>query len=182
MAAASIAATVSAIAVPQLLVAADNYRTLGAVRYISAKLQLARAEAIARNANVAIRFVQSGSFYDYTVYQDGNGNGVLARDIQRNIDLEVHPAERLSSQFGGVEFGVLPALPPVDPGGSVPDTDPIKLGSSNMVSFSSMGTATAGSLYILGPRKSQYAIVIYGETGKTRIMKYDMQSGQWRPL
>jgi len=182
MAALSIAATVTAIAVPQLLAAIDNFRTLGAVRYVATRLQLARMEAIARNANVAIRFVQSGSSYDYTVYQDGNGNGVMSRDIQRNIDQEVHPAERLSSQFSGVDFGVLPGLPPIDPTGAAPGADPIKLGASNMVSFSSMGTSTAGSLYVLGRRSSQYAIVIYGETGKTRILKYDQRIGQWRPL
>jgi len=182
MAAAAVAATVTAIAVPQLLIAADNYRTLAAVRYVSTRLQLTRAEAIARNANVAVRFLQSGSSYECAVYQDGNGNGVLARDIQRRVDPEIHAAERLSSQFSGVEFGVLPGLPPADPAGSAPGADPIKLGASNIVSFSSMGTATSGSLYILGPRQTQYAIVIFGETGKTRILKYDLGSGQWRAL
>jgi len=179
---AGVAATVCAAATPQLLATLDDSRTLGAARYLSTRLQQTRMEAVARSANVAMRFTAAGPSYAYIVYQDGNGNGVLSRDIQRGIDREIHAAERLPDQFAGVDFGAMAALPPADPSGTAPGSDPIRLGASDMVSFSAMGTCTAGTLYIRGRRNAQYAVRIYGETAKTRILKYDPRNRTWRTL
>jgi prepilin-type N-terminal cleavage/methylation domain-containing protein len=177
-----VTATVAAGGVPQLLAATDALQAVGAVRYVAARLQQTRMEAVMRSANVAIRFVPDGGSYSYAVYQDGNGNGVSSRDIQRGVDTEIHPAEKLPDAFSGVDFGVMPSLPPADPGGTVPGTDPIKLGSSNMVSFSSSGTSSTGTLYVLSRQHTQYAVVIFGDTGKTRVLQYDLKSRQWRSL
>ena len=43
------------------------------------------------------------------------------------------------------------------------------------------GTATSGSLYILGPGHAQYAIRVFGETAKVRILRFDVRSGRWLP-
>ncbi|HEX4348509.1 MAG TPA: GspH/FimT family pseudopilin [Vicinamibacterales bacterium] len=177
-----IAAASTAIAVPQVLATIDDSRALAAARYLSTRLQQTRTEAVLRTKNVALRVTQAGASYSYTVYQDGNGDGVLARDIQRGVDTVVHPAEALSSLFSGVDFGALPGLPAADSGGSAPGSDPVKLGSGNMVSFTATGTSSTGSLYILGRRGAQYALVVYGETGRTRLSKWDALNHQWRPL
>lgn len=177
-----IVGTLSAMATPQLLVTIDDSRALGAVRYMSTRLQETRMEAVTRNANVAMRFTQASGVYGYTVYQDRNGNGVLSRDIQRGVDSAIHPVERLPDQFTGIDFGALPGIPPADPSGTAPGSDPIRLGSSDMVSFTAMGTSSTGSLYIRGRRNAQYAILIYGETGKTRILKYNSRNRDWKTL
>jgi type II secretory pathway pseudopilin PulG len=177
-----VASTLSAMATPQLLVTIDDARAIGAVRYVSTRLQQTRMEAVTRNVNVAMRFTQADGAYGYTVYRDGNGNGVLSRDIQRGVDAPIHAIERLPDQFTGVDFGALEGLPPADGSGSAPGTDPIRLGSSDMVSFTAVGTSTTGTLYIRGQRNTQYAIVIFGETGKTRIVKYDASIRGWRTL
>ena len=83
--------------------------------------------------------------------------------------------------FAGVDFGALPGLPPVDPGGTPPGTDPIRLGSGNILTFTPLGTASTGSLYVRGRRNSQYVIRIIGETGKTRVLKFDLVSQEWKP-
>ena len=175
-------ATLGGVAVPQTLVALDDFRAAGAARYVSARLQRARMDAVMRSADVAIKFTQTASGYTYAVYVDGNRNGVRTIDITRNIDRELMPAERLADQFSGVDFGALPNLPAVDPGGTPPGTDPVRLGSSNMASFSARGTSSTGTLYIRGRGTSQYAIRIFGETGKTRILKFDPQGRRWSPL
>src|SRR5437867_3729651 len=82
----------------------------------------------------------------------------------------------------GVDFGALPNLAAVDQGGTAPGTDPVRLGLSNMASFSANGTSSTGTLYVHGRGTSQYAIRIYGETGKTRILKFEMTTRQWKPL
>jgi prepilin-type N-terminal cleavage/methylation domain-containing protein len=178
----AIVGTVTAMATPAVLATVDDSRALAAAHYISTRLQQTRMEAVARTSNVAVRFVPIGSTYAYTVYQDGNGDGVLNRDIQSGVDGAIHAAERLGDQFPGVDFGVLPSLPPADPTGTAPGADPIKLGSSNMASFTPAGTSSSGTIYIRGKGNAQYAVVVYGETGKTRTVKFNVTSRQWGPL
>jgi hypothetical protein len=51
-----------------------------------------------------------------------------------------------------------------------------------MVVFTPLGTATAGSLYILGGTRRQYALRIFAETGRSRVLRFDARSGTWTPL
>jgi len=50
-----------------------------------------------------------------------------------------------------------------------------------MAAFDPRGTSTTGSLYVRC-RNAQYVIRIFGETGKTRILKFDLGGRIWRPL
>ena len=177
-----VVATLGGIAVPQTLVALDDIRAAGAARYLSGRLQRARIEAVMRSADVAIRFTPTAAGYSYAMFVDGNRNGVRSADITRNVDRQLLFSERLSDQFPGVDFGALPNLPPVDPGGTAPGTDPVRLGSSNMATFSANGTSSTGTLYIRGRGTSQYAVRIFGETGKTRMLKFEPRTGRWNPL
>ena len=174
-------ATVSAMAVPQSLSALDDTRTAGAARYIAARLQRARTEAIARSANVGVKFTLAGGHYLYGVYVDGNGNGVRTSEIASGVDAEIVAPERLSDQFPSVDFGALPDLPAVDAGGTPPGSDPIRLGTSNLASFSAQATASSGSVYVRGQR-AQYVVRLYGDTARTRILRFDTRTRQWRPL
>ena len=173
--------TLGAIAGPQLLAGVDDVRAAGAVRYVSGRLQRARMEAVARSVDVALQFVQTSGGYTYAEYRDGNGNGIRTRDIQRGVDPQITAVERLPDQFAGVDFGVLPGLPAVDSGGAAPGTDPIKLGLSNILTFTALGNSSSGSLYVRGRRNAQYVIRVFGETGKTRVLKFDGRARQWRP-
>ena len=137
-------------------------------------------EAVKRSADVALQFVQTSQGYTYTVYVDGNGNGIRTLDIQRGEDPRLSSVEHLDDNFAGVDFGVLPGLPPVDAGSAAPGTDPIKLGSSSILTFTAVGTSSSGSLYLRGQRNLQYVIRILGETGKTRVLKFDQRARQWK--
>jgi hypothetical protein len=175
------AATVTGVAVPETLATLDDSRTLAAARYVSVRLQRTRMEAVSRNGSAALRFSRTSDHYDFTLYADGNRNGVLSRDIQSGVDGVVQPADRLRDHFAGVDFGAVPDLPPVDSSSAAPGSDPIRLGSSDMVTFTSTGSASSGSLYIRGRRGTQYVVRVYGETGKTRILKFNSGRGQWMP-
>jgi type II secretory pathway pseudopilin PulG len=174
--------TLSGAAVPEFLIALDDTRASGAMYHISGRLQRARMEAVTRSAMVDMKFTQSAASYSYAVYLDGNRNGVLSRDIQIGIDRLIMSAERLPDQFPGIEFGAIPGLPPVDPGGTPPGTDPIRLGSANMASFSAVGTSSSGTVYIRSRRNAQYAVRIFGDTGKTRMLKFDARTRLWKQL
>ncbi len=177
-----VTATLAGVAVPPILATIDDYRAAGAVRYLSTRLQRTRMEAVARTRDVALQFVESNGQFTFAVFVDGNGDGVRTRDIQRGVDTALTTPERLPDNFSGVDFGVLPGLPPVDPGGTPPGIDPIKLGSSNLLTFTAAGTSSTGSVYIKSARNAQYVIRVFGESGKTRILKFNPRTNQWMPI
>jgi len=179
----SLGVTLTAAAVPQYLAGVDDRRVRGAAHHLSARLQRARMEAVLRSAMVGVQFTEtSAGRYTYAVYVDGNRNGILTRDIQRGIDRPIGAAERLPDTFAGVEFGAIPGLPSVDAGGAAPGSDPIRLGSGSIASFSALGTASSGTVYIRGRHNTQYAVRIFGETGKTRMLKFETGTRQWKQL
>lgn len=175
-------ATVAALAIPGMHAALNDLRARGAVRYVAARLQQTRIEALVRNASVALRIARNDRSYVYAPYVDRNRNGVRAIDILRGLDEQIRPEERLSDHFPGVDFGVIPDLPGVDPSGEAPGTDPVRLGPGDMVVFTAQGTATSGSLYIRGRGDAQFVLRIFGETGKTRALRFDLRSRTWNPL
>jgi type II secretory pathway pseudopilin PulG len=174
--------TLGGIAIPPILAALDDFRAYGAARYLSGRLHEARMTAIARNANTAMRFLRADRSYAYNVYLDGNRNGVRSTDIARGVDPEIQKEERLSDLFPGVDFGAVPGLPSVDPGNPPPGDDPVRFGSTSMAVFSALGTSTPGSLYIRGRRDAQYAVRLFGQTGKIRVLKFNAQARVWNPL
>jgi hypothetical protein len=109
---------------------------------------------------------------------DGNRNGVLTTDIQHGVDPAIGPLERLAEQFSGVDFGALPGLPPVVPDGTRPDADPIRLGPGSIATFTSAGASSTGSIYVRGSA-AQYVIRLFGQTGKTRILRFNPQNRTW---
>jgi len=179
---AGLVVTLSAVAVPQTLAALDDSRTVGAARYIAGRLQRARMEAVMRSSDVGVRFTQAADGrYAFAVYVDGNNNGVRSTEIRSGIDRPLMPPEKLSDTFTNVDFGALPSLPPADAGGTPPGADPIRLGASSIATFTANGTSSTGSLYIRGQR-AQYVVRLFGDTAKTRVMKFEASTGKWRPL
>lgn len=174
----AVIATLSGVAVPQTLASLDDVRAAGATRYISSRFYRARMEAVMRSTSVAIQFSRVGGHYTFAVYQDGNGNGVLASDIASGMDRRVSPIESLSDNFKGVDLGAIPGLPAIDPGGAPAGDDPIQLGASNILTFTSHGTSSSGTVYIRGA--SQYAVRVFGDTGKSRVLKF--RAGRWSQL
>jgi len=175
-------AAVAAIAAPAVEAGLDEARTAGAARYLSARFADARLEAIQRSTEVAIRFIRTGSGYTYAVYADGNHNGVLARDVQNHVDRQIRAEESLSHHFRNVEFGTLAGLPAIDAGGAPPGNDPVRCGSSNSLSFGSLGTSSSGTVYVLGRSRSQYAVRVFGGSAKIRVYRFDWRSNRWSPL
>jgi type II secretory pathway pseudopilin PulG len=174
--------TLAGIAIPQTLAALDDFQAYGAARYMSGRLQEARMTAVTRNANTAMRFTNTEHSYAYAVYLDRNRNGVRSADISDGVDPQIQKEERFSDLFPGVDFGAVPGLPSVEPGSPPPGDDPVRFGSTNMAVFSALGTSTPGSLYIRGRRDAQYAVRLFGQTGKIRVLKFNPRTRVWKPL
>ena len=174
-----LAGVIAAIAVPAVHASRDRDAARVAARYVAHRLQMVRLDALRRNACVAIRFdpVDVGRF---GVYADGDGDGVLQADIDRGIDRVVSPEARLADLFATVAFRIPNDVPDPDAGTTLPaNSDPLRLGPSNFMSFSPLGSTTSGTLYLSAPTGPQMAIRIMGATGRTRILWFDAASRQW---
>ena len=160
----------AAAAIPQSMAGLDRARTKGAARHLAARVALARMEAVKRGVYVALRFEGRGRAVSFAMFADGNRNGVRTRDIDRRIDHRIDPRVRLADQFPGVSYGLSASA-----GGG----DPLRIGSSRLLSISPLGTATSGTLYVRGRDGTQLGVRVVGATGRTRLIRYDERSRQW---
>ena len=169
---------VGGAAIPLAHSSIDRSRAVGAASYVAARMASARFEAVRRSAHVAIRFVAQPDGYWLQTYVDGNRNGVLTSDIARGVDAPISARERLDYHFSGVELGIQPNVTGIDPG-PFNRTDPVQIGSSNLLSFSPTGSSTSGTLFIRGTRGHQFAVRVLGATGRTRILEFNFAHNRW---
>lgn len=174
-------AIVGAIAVPSIGAWLDRDRARLSARYLAGKLHQARMEAVTRNAEVAVRFGDAADGYPFQFFVDGNGNGVLERDIADGVDTPVLGADRLEDHFRSVTLRVVESVPGVDASEVVDaGSDPLRIGRSRLVSFSPLGTCTSGSIFVAGRTSPQAAVRMLGVTGRLRVLWFDRASRSWR--
>ena len=162
---------IGGMAIPPVLAGLDRSRGLVAARYLAGRLALARMQAITRSATVALRFEERPEGITFEPFRDGNRNGVLTRDIQRRVDVSIEPAVRLWELFPGVVIGLTP---------DSPGTSAVQLsGGSNLLSFTPVGTATSGTIYVRGPDGTQWALRVLGATARTRLLRLDPRTQKW---
>lgn len=162
-------AVIGAASIPQSLAMIERARAFAAARYLSARMAQARLTAVSRSATVSLRFDRDARGFTFRAFVDGNRNGVRTRDILAGIDREIDEPVRLGDLFPGVTIGLQPDL-----GGG----DGLQVGG-DLLSFSSSGTATSGSVYIRGPDASQFVVRVLGATGRTRVLRYDPGRAEW---
>jgi Tfp pilus assembly protein FimT len=165
--AAGLIAVLAAAAIPQLSAGVERSRTVGAARYLASRLALARAQAVARSANVALLLSASGDTFMVGTYVDNNADGVRTRDIAAGIDTAIDNSVRLSNLFPHV------ALFLNDPAATS------TFDSSALMSFSPLGTASSRTLYLRGADRSEYAVRVLGATGRTRVLRLIPSNGAW---
>jgi hypothetical protein len=150
---------------------------LGAGNVFKGEFRKARSMAVRNNVYTAIRFEAAAAIPRYSVYMDGNFNGVRKEDIAKGIDPRVAGPFFLDAQATGVRVGINPGTPAIPPEKGILDpNDPIKFGSSNMLSFSPNGTATPGTFYLAG-QASQAAVRVTPGSARVRLMV--CRNGKW---
>ena len=177
---AAIIVTVLAIGLPATADAIDSLRTASAARYLAGRVHLARMEAVKRSTNVGLKFEAVGDDYAFAAYVDGNANGIRTLDIRSGVDALLMPPERLADNFPSVRFGLMPGVPEVD-GPAAAERGGVRIGSARILTLGANGTATAGTLYLHG-RRLQFAVRVFGVTGRARVLRYDAASRTWTVL
>ena len=175
----ALAGCVAAMALPRVDGALDTWRARGAAFFVAARVGLTRVQAVHRGANVALRFEAEDGTFRLRAYADGNDNGVRSTDIAAGFDVPLAEADRIDHLFSGVRFGFVPGARLIDGTPVAPGDDPIRLGSARMVACTPAGTATSGTIYVRGRRASQFAVVVLGASGRTRVTRFDVATGQW---
>jgi hypothetical protein len=169
----------TAVVVPNLKAYGQEAHLVGAGLKFKGEFRKARSTALASGRSTAIRFeVGADGLHVYSVYQDGNGNGVLSSDIAVGRDVRIAGPFRLDGGAPGVRVGINPGVlaPPPDRG--VLDTrDPVRFGRSNMLSFSPLGGATPGTFYLAGEHR-QAAVRVTPGTSRVRLLVC-RNGGRW---
>src|SRR5574340_303343 len=118
----AIVGVLCAIAVPQGLSGLDDLRARAAARYLAARFQDARLQAVKRSARVGVRFAAAESDFTLGTYADGNRNGVRTKEIASGADHALMRDVAFASLFPHVRIAIGAGVPLIDGGAS---TDPV---------------------------------------------------------
>jgi prepilin-type N-terminal cleavage/methylation domain-containing protein len=151
---------------------------VGAGQQFKSQFRLAHSAAVRGGVYTAIRFERhdDGTVW-YAVYRDGNANGVRSADIASGQDERVSGPFPLSGGAPGVWVGINPGIPAPPPEHGQLSGDPVRFGTSDILSFSPFGTATPGTFYLAGDA-SQAAVRVTGGSARVRLMVW--RGGVWR--
>jgi type II secretory pathway pseudopilin PulG len=156
--------------------------SLGAAsREVAGILSSARARAVFQGAEVGVKWVANAGDLVLSVYQDGNGDGVTTADIKKGVDKLVAGPYWLGSRYPGVTFSFVPGMNGADPGDEpIGDlSDPIRFGKSNICSFSPVGHASPGTVYLSNRKSRQAAVRVSPATAKVQIWTWHGKKLKW---
>ncbi|MEA2563748.1 MAG: hypothetical protein QOH06_5252 [Acidobacteriota bacterium] len=171
--------------VPSILRIAGQGRLRSAAGEVVGSMRLARALAVRRCTNVALKFrPRADGHATYSLYRDADGDGVLTQDIDRGVDPMIAPPQRLEQIGNQVRFGFPPGRLARDP--AAPSKwlrngdDPIRFNNSNLASFSPLGTATPGTVFLTDGQRGLAAVRVTGRTGRVKVVVYDFDEEVWK--
>ena len=143
-------------------------------------LRAVRSRAITRGVNAGVKFVHVGNNWTYTMYDDGNGNGVANADITSGVD------RRYFGPAVTMPLYHIAAVAQLPKGLRDPDGDPLKaddpalqFGRSTICSFSPIGSGTPGTIYISDGIDQLYAVRVLGASGRVRVLRYESGKQKW---
>ena len=190
---ASLAETAVALAVISLAAAIGftGYREMAsraplraAARELSAEFYALRFQAVAENRAYGLWFRENTGGWSWQRVRDGNGNGLRTAELRRGVDetltVSFTPQDSRGTAFlGFVPGGPFPGVPPRRRR-LLPGPDPVRFGSTDVISFRGNGHASSGTVYLTDGQERMLAVVLYGRTGRVRVWAFDRRKGEWR--
>lgn len=140
-----------------------------------------RAIAAGRHAGMLIDRGAGGD--RFAIYLDRGRPGIRTAEVAGGVEELVEGPVPLTLPGDPVRLGIplAPPVPRIPPGRGhlPPGGDPVRLGSSDILSFSPIGESSTGSLYLTDGRGAVRAVVVYGRSG--RIRRWAWEPGRhWR--
>jgi hypothetical protein len=125
---------------------------------------------VGRSITVALHFEAGSRGTTFSIVEDGNGDGVRTADIELQIDPVIEAPILLSDLFPGTSIGIAPG---------VPVTDAVALSGTSILSLTPHGTATSGSVYVVGRDRTQWVVRVLGVTARARVLRFERISRAW---
>ena len=163
-----------ATALPRLATTLHEHRLRGAAIHLRTLFRQVRARAAAEARYIGVVFDEVDGDPIYSIYADGNANGIRRADIRSGIDARIREPYRISETYPGVRYGSLPA------GAAAPFFPALRIGRSKIVSSSPIGASTSGTVFLSNQYEIVYCVVILGSTGRVRIARY--RGNGWESL
>ena len=173
----AIVGLVLGVAYPNFLKMQRRIALRSAAGELRSIFHLARMRAISRGLNTGVKFVLLGGTWHFATYQDGDRDGVRNDDINKGIDKMIAPPRIVFSQSHIVTIGVID-VPVKDPDGDLVKS-PVTFNQSTLCSFSPVGQATPGTIYITDNDGDLWCVRVYGPTAKIRTLRYDRATKRW---
>ena len=151
-------------------------------REIVSSLEKCRWKAFQQRRSTGVLITQQpDNGFEFSFFQDGNGNGIRTVEINQGTDASIYRSIPIQRASRDIEAAILktgvPEIPPKS--GTLSPDDPVKFGKSNIISFSPDGQSSSGTLYLAcHSQKRMYAVVLYGPTARITLWKYSNQNWQ----
>lgn len=143
-----------------------------------------RHDASGTSAQRGLRFARNASGWEYAIYEDTDGDGVLNADILAGIDVRIEGPFPLSDRLSVATIGV-PEAPVTHPDTGdpfSPSARAINFNQSSICSFSPNGDATPGTIYLVNGTRGEAAMVrSSGEGGRIRALFFGLRGSGWQP-
>jgi len=176
----TIIGVIAMCAVPAFAAYRRQSSVLAAAHEMRTLLREIRSRAITRDRHSGVKFAKTGGNWTYTLYDDGNGNGISNADITKKIDRRYFGPAVVMPSFRTASISLLPKTIRDPDGAKLLPTDPaLQFGNSTICSFSPEGSGTAGTIYISDGVNNLYCVRVFGATGRLRMLRYDSGKQKW---
>ena len=175
------AALLTLLIAPGTFALRESVSIRNAVHETTVAFYLARTYAISRDRNVGLKFRRNGDRFEWALYGDGNGNGVRTAEIASGVDRYLGVAYPWSRN--DVRPAIMTGIRVPDP--STPGRyldridDPIRFNNSDICSFTPLGDATPGSVYLWDAHNRMAVVRVFGATAKIRTLYYRRGARAW---
>ena len=177
----TIVGVIALCAVPSFAAYRRQSSVLAAAHEMRTLLREIRFRAIAHGGYSGVKFVRTANNnWTYTLYDDGNANGIYNADITKGIDKRYFGPAVVMPSFRTATISLLPKTIRDPDGAKLSPTDnALQFGNSTICSFSDQGGGTPGTIYISDGVSNLYCVRVFGATGRIRILRYDSGKAKW---
>jgi len=176
-----IAGLVFALGLPLCIDALFQTALAAACQDVAGVFTLARGRAVFQGRDVGVKWVSVGGDVVLSVYEDGNGNGVTSADIKKGIDRLVAGPYWMKGRYPAISFSFVPDFGGLDPNNDPVGNlkDPIKFGKSDICTFSPVGHASPGSVYLSNGRHRQAMVRVSPANARIQTFTWHGKKKKW---
>ena len=165
------------IAIPNFASMRRRMALRAAAGELRSLFHLVRMRALARGVNTGVKFAMQDGAWHFATYEDGDRDGVRNDDIKSGVDPMVARPRIVFSQSQIVTIG-LPGYSFKDPDGDTVKSA-VTFNQTSLCSFSPIGEATPGTIYLTDNAGELWCVRVYGATAKIRALRYDRAKKRW---